>query len=138
MVILERLAKNEHKINCKDLSYKVYFNEEDNFKFHEINFLEKYGMLYDLLEDLLNNKTNIINANIDKLHLIVNLMQGYDKNNLFREKVIISIKKINPGKTKLSIKQKKFTITNKRNKQRNKKFSLRIIKCFIKCNESIQ
>ena len=117
MVVLERLAKNEHKINCKDLSYKVYFNEEDNFKFHEINFLEKYGMLYDLLEDLLNNKTNIINANIDKLHLIVNLMQGYDKNNLFREKVIISIKKSKSRKNEAFNKAKKI-YNNKQSQSR--------------------
>ena len=117
MVVLERLAKNEHKINYKDLSYKVYFNEEDNFKFHEINFLEKYGMLYDLLEDLLNNKTNIINANIDKLHLIVNLMQGYDKNNLFREKVIISIKKSKSRKNEAFNKAKKI-YNNKQSQSR--------------------
>ena len=117
MVVLERLAKNEHKINCKDLSYKVYFNEEDNFKFHEINFLEKYGMLYDLLEDLLSNKTNIINANIDKLHLIVNLMQGYDKNNLFREKVIISIKKSKSRKNEAFNKAKKI-YNNKQSQSR--------------------
>ena len=117
MVVLERLAKNEHKINYKDLSYKVYFNEEDNFKFHEINFLEKYGMLYDLLEDLLNNKTNIINANIDKLHLIVNLMQGYDKNNLFREKVIISIKKSKSRKNEAFNKAKKI-YSNKQSQSR--------------------
>ena len=117
MVVLERLAKNEHKINCKDLSYKVYFNEEDNFKFHEINFWEKYGMLYDFLEDLLNNKTNMINANIDKLHLIVNLMQGYDKNNFFREKVIISIKKSKSRKNEAFNKAKKI-YNNKQSQSR--------------------
>ena len=123
MVVLERLAKNEHKINCKDLSYRVYFNEEDNFEFHEINFLEKYGMLYDFLEDLLNNKTNMINANIDKLHLIVNLMQGYDKNNFFREKVIISIKKSKSRKNEAFNKAKKI-YNNKQSQSRERKIFL--------------
>ena len=101
IILLKILAKNENKIDYKDLSYKMLFSEENIVKSHEINFLEKYGMLYDLLEDLVTSKININNANIDEIHLISNLMLGYNKNDLFDEEIIISVKKVNLGKTKL-------------------------------------
>ena len=78
-IILSKGIENyKNKINYKDLSYKIGFTEQDVIRSHENNFLEKYGMLYDLLNDLLTNKINTNNANIDQLHLVSNLMQGYD------------------------------------------------------------
>ena len=43
--MLQFLSKNEAKIDYKNLSYKAYFNGEDNFRFHEIVNLKKYGIL---------------------------------------------------------------------------------------------
>lgn len=40
-------------------------------------------MLDDLLNNLLTTNLNINNANIDQIHLLSNLMQEYDKDNLF-------------------------------------------------------
>ena len=78
-IILSKGIENyKNRINYKDLSYKIGFTEQDVIRSHENNFLEKYGMLYDLLNDLLTNKINTNNANIDQLHLVSNLMQGYD------------------------------------------------------------
>ena len=54
---------------------------------HEIIFLEKYGMLYSLLKDLLTSKININNATVDQIRFIINLMQGYSKNDLFDKEI---------------------------------------------------
>ena len=35
---------------------KLLFYDEDNVRSHEINFMEKYGGLYNLLEDLVTSK----------------------------------------------------------------------------------
>ena len=43
--MLQFLSENEAKIDYKNLSYKAYFNGEDNFRFHEIVNLKKYGTL---------------------------------------------------------------------------------------------
>ena len=75
--------KNEGKIDYKHLSYKIYFNEENHFRFHEIDFLENFGTLYDLLKNLVTNKISMDIANSDQIHCIINLMTGYDKNDLF-------------------------------------------------------
>ena len=45
--LLNTLAKNENKINYKNLSYRILLSDG---KFHEFNFFKKYGTLYDLLE----------------------------------------------------------------------------------------
>ena len=42
--ILGKLVINEKKNDCKSLSYKILFYDEDNVRSHEINFVEKYGM----------------------------------------------------------------------------------------------
>ena len=36
---------DENKVSYKDLSYKIYFTEKDSNRFHEIDFLKKYGTL---------------------------------------------------------------------------------------------
>ena len=46
-----------------------------------------------MLENLVTNKTNINNANADQISLIINLMEEYDKNDLFNESIKISMKK---------------------------------------------
>ena len=61
----------------------VLFSGEDNVASHEINCLEKYGTLYDLLENLVTSKMNIDHANADQINFIINLIQGYNKNDLF-------------------------------------------------------
>ena len=73
--------KNENKINYINLSDKIYFNEEANFKFHGTGFLEKYDRLYDLVKNLLTSKINIYNANLDQFRLIIGLMNWYEKEN---------------------------------------------------------
>ena len=42
--LLDTLIKNENKINYKNLSYRILLSDG---KFHEFNFLKKYGTLYD-------------------------------------------------------------------------------------------
>ena len=79
---MENLAENENRISYKDLSYKILFSKEDTFKADEVDFLKKF----DLLENLATSKTNINNANIDQIHLIINLMQEYDKMICFTKK----------------------------------------------------
>ena len=79
---MENLAENENRISYKDLSYKILFSKEDTFKVHEVDFLKKF----DLLENLATSKTNINNANTDQIHLIINLMQGYNKMVCFTKK----------------------------------------------------
>ena len=46
--LLKTLAKNENKINYKNLSYKFLFVD---VTFHEITFFKKYGTLYSFLEN---------------------------------------------------------------------------------------
>ena len=46
-----------------------------------------------MLENLVTNKTNVNNANADQISLIINLMEEYDKNDLFNESIKISMKK---------------------------------------------
>ena len=62
---------NENRINYKDLSYKIFFSEEDNNRFHETNFLRKYGRLYDLLDDLITRKITVDSANSDQIAFII-------------------------------------------------------------------
>ena len=44
-VCLNFFQKMRLKLITKILSYKAYFNGEDNFRFHEIVNLKKYGTL---------------------------------------------------------------------------------------------
>ena len=101
MVLLRRLADSENVINYKYLSYKIYFNEDDSFRFHEFDFLENDGTPYDLLDNLLTKKVTINDAKADQISFIINLMHGCDKNDLFGEKIKISVKKVSLGKSKL-------------------------------------
>ena len=55
---------------------KLLFYDEDNVRSHKINFMEKYGGLYNLLEDLVTSKTNIDNANANQMNFIINSMRG--------------------------------------------------------------
>ena len=65
------------------MSYQILFCDEDNVRPHEINFLEKYGMLYDFLQNLVTSKINIDDANADQISFVINLIWGYNKNDLF-------------------------------------------------------
>ena len=47
--LLNILAKDENKINYRNLSYRILLS---NGNFYEFNFFKKYGTLYDLLENL--------------------------------------------------------------------------------------
>ena len=88
-------------INYKYLSHKIYFNEDDSFRFHEFDFLENDGTPYDLLDNLLTKKVTINDAKADQISFITNLMHGCDKNDLFGEKIKISVKMVRLGKSKL-------------------------------------
>ena len=68
------------------------FIEEDVIRSHEVNFLNKFGALYELVNHLVTNKININNAYIDQIHLVSNLMRWYDKDNLFARMKISVIK----------------------------------------------
>ena len=46
-------------------SCKILFSKEGTIASHEIGFLERYDMLYDLLENCLAIKININNVNVD-------------------------------------------------------------------------
>ena len=46
-------------------SCKILFSKEGTIASHEIGFLERYDMLYDLLENVLAIKININNVNVD-------------------------------------------------------------------------
>ena len=100
MILVKSIENYENKINYKSLSYKIFFTEEDIITSHEINLLKKYDMLYDLLNDLVTNKISINNENIDQILLVSNLMQGYDKNDLFAERTKISAIKSKSCKNK--------------------------------------
>ena len=79
---LNRLIKL-YPSSFDDRSLKILFYDEDNLRSHANNFLKKYGMLYSLLGDLVTSKTNIDNANAAQISFIINLMQGYNKNDVF-------------------------------------------------------
>ena len=77
---------DENKIKYKELSHKILFTEEDNFRYNEIDFLKKYGTLYNLLDNLLSSKITKSKANADQTSFIISLMNGYDENDLFGAK----------------------------------------------------
>ena len=77
---LKTLAKNENKINYKNLSYKILLPDG---KVHIFNFLKKYGTLFSLLEDLITRKMSINSANADQISFAINLMHGYNEQDLF-------------------------------------------------------
>ena len=83
---LKRLANNEGIISYEFLSYKICFSEENSNRFHVIDFLKKYGTLYDLLDNLLTSKITVNNENADEMTFITDPMDGYDKTDLFDEK----------------------------------------------------
>ena len=62
--LLNKLAKNENKINYKNLSYRILLSSG---KFHEFNFYKKYGTLYDFLENVVTKKTTVNSANTEYL-----------------------------------------------------------------------
>ena len=61
---LETIVRND-SIDYKNLSCKILFSKEDTIASLEIGFLERYDMLYDLLENVLTKKININNVNVD-------------------------------------------------------------------------
>ena len=88
--VLKNLAKNESKVGDNNLSCEHVFNDEGGQEIdQEINFLKK--TLYDLLEDLTTSKINTNND--EQLNLIINLMLGYDKNDIFNKETNHSKKK---------------------------------------------
>ena len=82
--LLNALAKNENKINYKNLSYRILLSDD---KFHEFSFFEKYGTLYDLLENLVTKKTTINSSNANQTSFIIELMHGYDEGKLILKKI---------------------------------------------------
>ena len=50
---------------------RIFFSEEGNVRFREINFLKKYGRLYALLKNLITSETDANITNADQLHLKV-------------------------------------------------------------------
>ena len=86
------------KLITKVWSYKTLFYGENNVTSHEIYFFEKYVMLYNLLENLVTSKINIDNANAEQISFIINVMQEYNKNDLFdnetrkKKSVFVNIK----------------------------------------------
>ena len=50
------MQKKKKKNGYKSLSYKFLFYDKDNVRSQAINFLKKYGALYNLLEDLVTSK----------------------------------------------------------------------------------
>ena len=85
-ILLKKLVNSENVINYNNLSFKINFSEENIIRFHEIDFLKKYGMLYDLLDTLLTSKITVDNANVDQITFMKDLMHGHDKNDSFDEK----------------------------------------------------
>ena len=75
------------------MSYKIYFGEKDSNRFYAIDFLKKYSMLYDVLDNLFTSKITIDNVNADQITFIIDLIHGYEKNDLFSEKRRIGVKK---------------------------------------------
>ena len=63
------------KIDYENLSYKKIFYDEHNVRSHKTNcfFLEKYGTLYNLLEDLVTSKISIVDANADQISFATNV-----------------------------------------------------------------
>ena len=57
------------------------YNEYAN-KYHVINFAKEYGTLFDLLTDMMKGDMSINPANLNRKFFLLNLMQGYDKNDL--------------------------------------------------------
>ena len=82
---LKTLAKTEVNIKYNNLSYKIFLLDGT---FHEISFLKKYGSLYSLLENLVNRKTDVNNANADQISFIINQMHGYKDQDLFDKKTM--------------------------------------------------
>ena len=112
--------QKKKKNGYKSLSYKFLFYDKDNVRSQAINFLKKYGALYNLLEDLVTSKINIDDANADQIIDIINLMRE-------DEKMICLIKKYTRektffGKMKFLIKQKKFFTIAKKSKKKDKEF----------------
>ena len=83
--LLNTLAKNENKINYKNLFYRILLSDG---KFHEFNFYKKYGILYDLLLNLVTKKTTVNSANDDQISFIINLMNGCSERKLIDIKIV--------------------------------------------------
>ena len=114
-------AKNENKINYKNISHRILLS---NRKFHEFNFLKKCGTLYYLLENLVAKKATVNCANADQISFIINLINGYN------ESKFIDIKATKDEffyDTVLTKNKKSFLRNSKKFKKRNKKFPSRQI-----------
>ena len=117
------------------MSYKILFYDARS---HEISFLEKYGTLYNLLENLVTNKIKIHKAYAVQRRFIINLMLGYNKIDLFGKETweTESISRI----YKILNKANEILFNCKENLRRGIKssFPKKFKKCFIKCNKSMQ
>ena len=114
-----KLAKDENKIIYKNLSCKIHFTEEDGTRLHEINFLKNFGMLYNLLDNLLASKITTNNVNADQISFIINLMNGYDKDDLFDEGKEMNVNKGKSWEKKPLTKANKNFKTNPRKKAKS-------------------
>lgn len=65
------------------ISYKIPFTEKELVGSNMTNFLKKYNTPYGLWINFVISKINMSNAKIYHMHLILNLMQGYDEDSLF-------------------------------------------------------
>ena len=81
--LLNTLAKNESKINYKNLSCRILLSDG---KSHEFNFLKKYDTLYDLLENLVTKKTTINSANANQISFMIDVMHEYDEGKFINTK----------------------------------------------------
>ena len=83
--LLNTRARNENKINYKNLSYRILLCDG---KFDDLNFFKKYGALYDLLENLVTKRTSVNSTNSDQISSIINLINGYNESTLIDIKAI--------------------------------------------------
>ena len=93
--LLKTVAKNECKINYKNLFYKIPLLDGT---FHENSFLKKFDTLFSLLKDLVTRQMTVNSANAGQVSFIINLMHGYNDWN-FDKKTQIDLERGRSDKT---------------------------------------
>ena len=100
----------------------IFFYDEDDVRSHGINFLKKYGTLYNLLEDLVTSKITVDNASVDQISFIINLLYRYKDNDLFDEKTEMSVKKGKSWNNEALTKANKILLSTKTNPRKEIKY----------------